>query len=90
MPGTGTPGGANPFPVDAAIKATISNQTSVMVVTKYSFGSWGNTAPPVVGKALPAPSGIPLTLYAGYEWMQFANPSDPQTSFRDDGFLFTD
>jgi predicted porin len=30
----------------------------------------------------------PLTLYAGYEWIQFAPPSDPQTSFRDDGFLF--
>ena len=63
-----------------------------MAVTKYSFGSWGNTAPPVVGKAAPAPSGpsgIPLTLYAGYEWIQFANPSDPQTSFRDDGFLLT-
>ncbi|MGD0332695.1 MAG: hypothetical protein ABSA90_05500 [Xanthobacteraceae bacterium] len=89
----GFPGGANPFPADAAIKATLSNQTSVMVVAKYSFGSWGNTPPPVVGKAAPAPSGpsgIPLTLYAGYEWMQFANPSDPQTSFRDDGFLLTD
>ena len=24
-------------------------------------------------------SGIPLTLYAGYEWIQFSNPSDPQT-----------
>ena len=40
------------------------------------------------GTAPPPPSGIPLTLYAGYEWIQFANPSDPQTSFRDDGFLF--
>jgi hypothetical protein len=29
-----------------------------------------------------------ITLYAGYEWVQFSNPSDPQTSFRDDGFLF--
>ena len=81
------------FPADAAIKATLSNQTAVMVAAKWSFGSWGNTPPPVVGKAPPAPSGpsgIPLTLYAGYEWIQFANPSDPQTSFRDDGFLFTD
>jgi hypothetical protein len=34
------------------------------------------------------PSGIPLTLYAGYEWIQFASPSNPQTAFRDDGFLF--
>ena len=30
----------------------------------------------------------PVTLYAGYEWIQFANPSDPQTSFPDDGFQF--
>jgi predicted porin len=79
------------FPANTFLKATISNQTSVMVVAKYSFGTWGNTPPPVVGKAPPAPSGptgIPLTLYAGYEWIQFTNPSDPQTSFLDDGFLF--
>ena len=41
----------------------------------------------VKGAPPPAPSPL-LTLYAGYEWLQFANPSDPQTSFRDDGFLF--
>ena len=62
------------------------------MLAKYSFGSWGNTPPPVVGKAPPVPSGpsgIPLTLYAGYEWIQLANPSDPQTSsFLDDGFTF--
>jgi predicted porin len=89
----GFPGGVNPFPADGAIKATVSNQTSFMALAKWTFGSWGNTAPPIVGKAPPAPSGptgIPLTLYAGYEWIQFANPSDPQISFRDDGFLFTD
>jgi predicted porin len=77
-------------PLGSGLKATISNNTSFMAVAKYSFGSWGNPAP-IVGKAPPAsgPSGIPLTLYAGYEWIQFANPSDPQTgSFRDDGFLF--
>jgi predicted porin len=87
----GLPGGLTPFPASAVLKATLSDQTSIMAVAKYSFGSWGNTPPPVVGKAPPAPSGpsgIPLTLYAGYEWIQFANPSDPQTSFRDDGFLF--
>jgi predicted porin len=81
------------FPADAALKATLSNQTSIMVVAKYSFGSWGNTPPPVVVKAAPAPSGpsgIPLTLYAGYEWMQFAEPSNPQSSFPDDGFSFSD
>jgi hypothetical protein len=81
------------FPADAALKATLSNQTSVMTVAKYSFGSWGTPPPPVVAKASPAPSGpvgIPLTLYAGYEWIQFANPSNPQNSFRDDGFLFSD
>ena len=32
----------------------------------------------------------PLTFYAGYEWIQFANPSDPQSAFRDDGFFFFD
>ncbi|MGB7100138.1 MAG: hypothetical protein WBD95_15420 [Xanthobacteraceae bacterium] len=85
----GTPGGANPFPV-GGLKATISNNTSGMVVAKYSFGSWGNPAP-IVAKAPvpPGPSGIPLTFYAGYEYIQFADPSDSQTtSFRDDGFQF--
>jgi len=76
----------------SGLKATISNQTAFMALAKYSFGSWGNPPPPVVGKAAPAPSGptgIPLTLYAGYEWIQFANPSDPQSVFRDDGFQFS-
>jgi predicted porin len=79
------------FPANAALKATISNNTAVTALTKYTFGSWGNGEPPVVGKAAPAPSGpsgIPLTLYAGYEWVQYANPSDPQSSFRDDGYLY--
>ena len=78
------------FPA-GGLKATISDNTSGMVVAKYSFGSWGNPASPVVAKTpvAPGPSGIPLTFYAGYEYIQFANPSDPQTtSFRDDGFLF--
>jgi predicted porin len=85
----GTSGTPTTFP-DGGLKATISNNTSVMAVAKYSFGSWGNPAP-IVGKAPPSsgPSGIPLTFYAGYEWIQFANPSDPQTtSFLDDGFQF--
>ncbi len=72
---------------NAYLKATLSDNTSFVAEAKYSFGSWGSSAP-VVSKAPPAPSGIPLTLYAGYEWIQLANPSDPQTSFRDDGFLF--
>jgi predicted porin len=87
-PITGTP---TTFPADAALKATLSNQTTVSVAAKYSFGSWGSP-PPVVTKGPVPPSGpvgIPLTLYAGYEWIQFANPSDPQaTSFIDDGFTF--
>ncbi len=33
---------------------------------------------------------VPITFYAGYEWIQFANPSDPQSAFRDYGFFFTD
>jgi predicted porin len=86
----GTSGTPITFP-PGGLKATISNNTSVMALAKYSFGSWGNPAP-IVGKAPPppsGPSGIPLTLYAGYEWIQYANPSDPQTtSFRDDGFQF--
>lgn len=73
------------FPA-AFLKATISNQTSFMATAKYSFGSYSSA--PVIGKAPPAPSGIPLTLYAGYEWIQFANPSDPQSAFYDDGFQF--
>jgi hypothetical protein len=73
------------------LKATISNQTSFMYVGKYTFGSWGNSSQPIVGKEAPPPSGphgIPLTIYWGYEFINFANPSDPQTAFRDDGFLF--
>ena len=38
--------------------------------------------------ALAKYTAAPVTLYAGYEWIQFAPPSDQQTSFRDDGFLF--
>ncbi|MDR3423125.1 MAG: hypothetical protein P4L80_18130 [Xanthobacteraceae bacterium] len=97
FPGQATAGGwPTTFPggvaaaLGSGLKATISNQTSVMALAKYSFGGWTNPAP-VVGKEPPAPSGpsgIPLTLYAGYEWIQFVNPSDPQRAFRDDGFLF--
>ena len=76
------------FPANTYLKVTLSNNTSFMALAKYSFGSWGNPVP-VVGKA-PAPSGpsgIPLTLYAGYEIIQFTNPSDSQTSsFFDDGY----
>ncbi len=74
------------------LKVTLSNNTSFMGLAKYSFGSWGNPSPPIVGKAAAAPSGpsgIPLTLYAGYEYINFANPSDLQSSFRDDGYLLT-
>jgi predicted porin len=95
----GWPGGANPFPGaltpsapgfnGSGLKATLSNNTSVTVLAKYSFGSWGAPAPVVSKAPPPAPSGIPLTLFAGYEWIQLANPSDPQlTSFKDDGFVF--
>jgi predicted porin len=41
-------------------QATISDNTSAMIVAKYNLDR--------------------LKLYAGYEWMQFANPSDPQLS----------
>ncbi len=73
------------------LKATLSNNLSGMALLKWSFGSWGNTAP-IVGKGPIAPSGptgIPLTLYAGYQLIQFSNPSEGQTgSFQDDGFTF--
>jgi predicted porin len=84
--GSGTP--IAPF-VPSYLKATVSNQTSFMALAKYSFGSWA-PPPAMVTKApvAPGPVGIPLTLYAGYEWVQFANPSNPQTSFNDDGFAF--
>jgi hypothetical protein len=86
---TGTP---ITFPATGANKATLSDQTAFMALAKYSFGSWGSP-PPVVtkGPVIPSgPTGIPLTLYAGYEWIQFASPSNPQNQFNDDGFTFLD
>ena len=51
------------------VAATISDNTNVMAVAKYTAQR--------------------LTLYGGYEWMQFANPRDPVTSFTDiSGFAF--
>jgi hypothetical protein len=41
--------------------ATISDDTSLMLLGKYSKG--------------------PLNLYAGYEWIKYAPPSDPQSFF---------
>jgi hypothetical protein len=73
----------------AGLKATLSNQTSFMALGKWTFGSTSaDPAPMVVKGAAPPPSSPLITLYAGYEWIQFASPSDPQTAFRDDGFLF--
>ena len=72
----------------AGLKMTLSDNLAGMALLKWSFGSWGDPAP-VVGKAPVAPSGIPLTFYAGYEVIRFSNPSDPQTgSLADDGFNF--
>jgi predicted porin len=87
--GAGTP---ITFPATGANKATLSNQTAFMALAKYSFGSWSSPPPFVTKGPLPPPgaTGIPLTLYLGYEWIQFANPSDSQTRFWDDGFLFMD
>jgi predicted porin len=45
------------------MQATISNNTSMMALAKYTVDK--------------------LTLYAGYEWIQFENPSDPQSAFTD-------
>ncbi len=52
------------------VSATISDNTNVMAVAKYTLDR--------------------LTLYSGYEWIQFANPSDPVSAFTDiSGFTFT-
>ncbi len=89
----GPTGGVSPQPgyvgalAPQFLQATISNQASVTVGAKYSFGSFD--AAPVLGKAAAPPPSVPLTLYAGYEYVQFSNPSDPQTAFYDDGFLFS-
>jgi predicted porin len=56
--GLGIAGGAA-----TGIAATISDNTNVLAVAKYTVDK--------------------LRLYAGYEWIQFANPSDPATSFTD-------
>jgi predicted porin len=62
---TGNPTNANGLPIPPFtpqfLTATISDDTSVMALAKYTNG--------------------PLNLYGGYEWIQFAPPSDPQTSF---------
>ena len=55
----------NPLPpfLPQVLTATISDDTSVMLLAKYTNG--------------------PLKLYAGYEWVQFAPPSNSQTAFID-------
>ncbi|HEY2527327.1 MAG TPA: hypothetical protein VGJ20_05140, partial [Xanthobacteraceae bacterium] len=62
---TGNPLNANGLPIapftPQFFTATISDNTSVMALAKYTHG--------------------PLNLYGGYEWIQYAPPSDPQTSF---------
>ena len=81
------------FPATGANKATLSDQTAFMALAKYSFGSWGAPAAPIVAKGPVPPSGpvgVPLTIYAGYEWIRFASPSDPQNNFNDDGYTFLD
>ncbi|MGC2122996.1 MAG: porin [Xanthobacteraceae bacterium] len=45
------------------LTATISDDTSVMLLARYTNG--------------------PLKLFGGYEWIQYAPPSDPQTAFTD-------
>jgi predicted porin len=64
---TGNPTNADGLPIapftPQFLTATISNDTSVMALAKYSHG--------------------PLNLYGGYEWIQYAPPSNPQTSFTD-------
>ena len=57
------------FPATTFLQATISNQTSFMALAKYSFGTAADQ--PMVVKGLAPPSVVRLTLYAGYEWIQF-------------------
>jgi len=51
----GTPGGP-PAGVPNALKATLSDNNSVMLLAKYTYG--------------------PLRVYGGYEYINYANPSD--------------
>jgi predicted porin len=64
---TGNPTNADGLPIapftPQFLTATISDDTSVMALAKYTVGH--------------------LNLYGGYEWIQYAPPSDPQTSFTD-------
>jgi predicted porin len=55
----------NPLPpfLPQVLTATISDDTSLMLLARYTNG--------------------PLKLYAGYEWIQYAPPSDPQVAFSD-------
>ena len=55
----------NPLPpfLPQVLTATISDNTSVMLLARYTNG--------------------PLKLFGGYEWIQFAPPSDRQTAFND-------
>jgi predicted porin len=55
----------NPLPpfLPQVLTATISDDTSVMALARYTNG--------------------PLKLFGGYEWIQFAPPSNPQTAFTD-------
>jgi len=56
----GNPGPPLPF---ETLTATISDNTAVMLLSRYTNG--------------------PLKLYAGYEWIQYAPPSDNISSFTD-------
>jgi predicted porin len=51
-----------------ALTVTLSNNTNVMALAKYTVDK--------------------LKLYAGYEWMQFANPTDIVSSFTDTAGFF--
>jgi predicted porin len=64
---SGNPTNSNGLPIapflPQFLTATISNDTSVMALAKYTIAH--------------------LNLYGGYEWIQYAPPSDPKTSFTD-------
>src|SRR5262249_13352507 len=62
-PATLANGAGNPDAPITGLSATISDNTAVAAMAKYSIDK--------------------LKLYAGYEWIQFASPSDRPTSFTD-------
>jgi predicted porin len=81
-----------PFLANTFLQAVVSNNVSVMALAKWTINLLPQAPAPLVTKGAPLPppaTGGQLTLYAGFEGIQYTNPSDPQTVFRDDGYNFS-